>query len=1795
MATVLAMVAASLVLVAAPAGATEGAPSLGGDVPVICDSDTLDSPGTSSVFGAVWVPAGSSVNLVASGEMLPSFYVGNGRAEYLMYARIWDDGVARWENGNFYQAPINWGPGPYQWNQFSGVSLGTWQNNTGASKAFGVEIWAVRSFAGAGIHWSVDMAVPGGVTGSCNVAHPASEFFGPNAAMPGQCPCHGSTAYSVDTRTGNEHWELPGVTIGGRGPGLDFRIAHNSLDAAFDGPVGRGWRHSYDMALGANPDESRTVYQETGSTVTFVPDGGGGWVAPDRFDAGLIDNGDGTWTFERNRFEFFTFDAAGRLTGIADRNGYETALVYTNGLLDYVEDEAGRRLDFTWSGGRVASITDPLPAPAGPRTIVFTYSNSNLVSYRDIGGGLWAMTYDSAHRLTTVRSPRFSDNAKVREFHYDAQGRVDWEEDALNRRTSLYYNDPVANATRIVAPDGDQQVDWYNGLGQRTKITRGYGTPQATSTEFAYDADTSMVVSRTDDRDNEWIYGYDDPVNPHQATSVIDPLGRTRSTTYNALGQVVTSTDGEGVHTTFGYDTNGNLEAITAADGTPDEVVTDLVYGDPSHPGDVTATIDGRGKQWSATYDPDTGDRLSLTDPEGNKTSWAYNQIGWVTATVAPAGNALGGIADQHRTHLEHNRYGDPTRLTNPADELTVTGYDLNRNITSVTDPDGDVTQRTYTDADQLATETVGAGTPAAATTTFTYWPDGNLKSWAKGSSVWSSSYDAVGRQVTATDPNGRVTAYRYDGTDNLVAVTQPGGNCTATPGTACVRYSYDDANQLTSVDYTDPATPDITQITYDDNGRRLTHTLTGGGTSTWAWTPRGELAAHTDGAGQTVEYDWDNTGNLDTILYPGQVVPVDYGYDDAGRMTTVSDWLGNTTAFGYDPNSNLTTTTYPSDTGTVDAYTYDDANRVATINWNRTPIGSLGSIIYGRDVDGLVTSAATTGVPAGPAAFDYDTRDQLRSDGTGTYRYDTADNLTATPRAIQGFDPASQLQYTHRAVTVVGATKTFNITSATVNQALPAGIKADDQILVVATVPSDQSITTPPAGYTLLTQRVATGGPRTVVYRRAATGGETTATIAFSGLGTYAKTVMAIVYRGVDPTNPVAGTASNAVASPASSITVGSLTLDRPGTRLVMIEAATGNLLPSTFTHPAGMTNQVDVSDQLQITTAIGDQTLLTAGPTGDRTATYSGNRPLVGIVVAFNPERHTYTYDTRGNRTSRTTPFETTTYNWDQANRLVAVDGAPGYAYDGDGLRVRATIDGQTRRYTWSQAGGLPLMLTETPVAANGTLLTDDTVAYIYGPGGRLLNRIDPRPAISLVGTGAASGVAGNTVTVDLPAGITADDQILLAVTHNTSNSTTATTPPGYTQVGSWAGPSSRTRLWRRTATGGENTVTVTFSNALAVKAAVAVVYRGVDPTNPIVDQGAGTAQSTTVTVPSLTPATVGDRLVAFAGAVHLLPGDTTWTPPPGMTQQAHTAANTVSASAADQPLTTTSSTGDRMFTYGTTASLTGVGVILRRVPPPERWHHADHLGSTRIITDEGGDIIGTATYDPYGQPTATTGQQSRIGFAGEYTDPTDGLIYLRARWYDPTTGQFLNRDPLEPITRTPHAYAANSPLNYTDPSGLNKCEVGLNPLRWGGNAQACADDAWDATGGRAATWVKENPKDALVYTAIGLGGTALIIGTAGVAAPAGLTVFGVSSGTIATGLGAGSTLASVGVAYADCRRGWSAECAASAAEALGGAATTGFGAAAITATRSGLRIASGSLGFVFDLAALCSPKGY
>lgn len=135
---------------------------------------------------------------------------------------------------------------------------------------------------------------------------------------------------------------------------------------------------------------------------------------------------------------------------------------------------------------------------------------------------------------------------------------------------------------------------------------------------------------------------------------------------------------------------------------------------------------------------------------------------------------------------------------------------------------------------------------------------------------------------------------------------------------------------------------------------------------------------------------------------------------------------------------------------------------------------------------------------------------------------------------------------------------------------------------------------------------------------------------------------------------------------------------------------------------------------------------------------------------------------------------------------------------------------------------------------------------------------------------------------------------------------------------------------------------------------------------------------------------------------------------------------------------------------------------------------YYQQDQLGSTRALTDSSGAVVASYSYDGYGNITTQSGVTSNpFLFSGQYRDAESGLYHMRARYYEPTTGQFISRDPKLSATWSPYGYAANNPLNMTDPSGLD-----FDPLGWLGNIAGAAGDAIGnavntAVGSITATW--------------------------------------------------------------------------------------------------------------------------
>jgi RHS repeat-associated protein len=95
----------------------------------------------------------------------------------------------------------------------------------------------------------------------------------------------------------------------------------------------------------------------------------------------------------------------------------------------------------------------------------------------------------------------------------------------------------------------------------------------------------------------------------------------------------------------------------------------------------------------------------------------------------------------------------------------------------------------------------------------------------------------------------------------------------------------------------------------------------------------------------------------------------------------------------------------------------------------------------------------------------------------------------------------------------------------------------------------------------------------------------------------------------------------------------------------------------------------------------------------------------------------------------------------------------------------------------------------------------------------------------------------------------------------------------------------------------------------------------------------------------------------------------------------------------------------------------------------------------------TPEGGGTQ-VQRFDAWGNQTQSAGAAiPQYGYTGREPDGT-GLIYYRARYYDPTIGRFISRDPAGmPDGVNRYVYVGNDPVNGTDPTGM--VEANLIPF--------------------------------------------------------------------------------------------------------------------------------------------------
>ena len=106
---------------------------------------------------------------------------------------------------------------------------------------------------------------------------------------------------------------------------------------------------------------------------------------------------------------------------------------------------------------------------------------------------------------------------------------------------------------------------------------------------------------------------------------------------------------------------------------------------------------------------------------------------------------------------------------------------------------------------------------------------------------------------------------------------------------------------------------------------------------------------------------------------------------------------------------------------------------------------------------------------------------------------------------------------------------------------------------------------------------------------------------------------------------------------------------------------------------------------------------------------------------------------------------------------------------------------------------------------------------------------------------------------------------------------------------------------------------------------------------------------------------------------------------------------------------------------------------------------YYHNDHLGNPVAITNEDGEVVWKADYEPFGEIFNEEEIEigNKFGYNTKELNKNTNLLYYGARYYDPGIGRFTTADTVKgslgaPQSLNRYTYTLNNPLKYIDPSG-------------------------------------------------------------------------------------------------------------------------------------------------------------
>lgn len=948
-------------------------------------------------------------------------------------------------------------------------------------------------------------------------------------------------------------------------------------------------------------------------------------------------------------------------------------------------------------------------------------------------------------------------------------------------------------------------------------------------------------------------------------------------------------------------------------------------------------------------------------------------------------------------------------------------------------------------------------GQPPAVTATLTHSAAEFVLSFKDQRSL---RFNQSGRLLRIQDRNAAGVTLTYD-TEQLVSVQADNGrtlelqyntagllSAVLAPLSRSVTFSYDASNRLMAVQALSGAT---TRYEYDATGR-MTKLVDGNGHEVVANTygPDGRIVAQQDAAGETTAFAWDAVTGTATMTDPQQAV-VRHRYS-GGVLVEAVDGLGRSTFYGYDGNGSVTAVTDPR--GNTTRYTYDSRRNLIEA-LAPAPLSYTDTFVY----DGSDNLVSATDGSGSTTTFEYTGSNLtavLTADGHRTDLVREVARPSLVKEVIGPLARRTQFEYDDDGnVTGVtspeGARRTLSYDSAgrLVGSVDPRGYEAGNS-------PTDFTSTfTYDAGDRLVNTRNPLGGEVTAEFDLA--GNVVRRIDELSRATTYTYDAANRLTRLVAP---------DAAVTAYGYDTAGNLTSRTDGNGHTTTYGYDPARQLTSVTTPAGRRTEYSYDDAGNVTAVLLPH-LAGAPDPADRaiTAQFDALNRRSRIDYPTGTADVEFTYDGQGRRLSMVDGTGRTDYTHDPVGRLLSaaheIKGSFSYAYDSAGrLLSRTYPDGAVTAYSRDDDDRLTSVTAEGLTTSFAYDAASNLVMTTFPTGNGHVERRSYDANNRPVDIHTVSGLLDSTLSrfqykydaVGNPTRVKQADGTSTRYSYDAQDRLVDTCFGSSCLLGtqlpncplclpSLDGRISYTydAVGNRTAEHRSSGSTV---NTYSVDDELLSSVRNGTATNYAYDASgnrtaAGTttygydaaSRATTVTAPTGTWASGYDG----DGARVSLTGTTT-------THYAWDQLNHVPQVALE---TAANGTLQKRYTYG-------VGRVSAASASEVSFFHRDRLDSTTAMTGADGTLQRTYTYEPFGQVRSQTdlgGAENSVLFAGELQDPT-GLYHLRARQYDPTSGTFLQRDPLTPALDDPYVgayvYTNNRPTALVDPLGLSALEI-------------------------------------------------------------------------------------------------------------------------------------------------------